>query len=809
MRVSSSTSGLRLAWHAALLLVAAPTIALGQLPHAKLDWIFPPGGQRGTQVEVTIGGTDLEDGHEFFFSDSNLAAKPKRTPGNEFYPDGQVIPNQYTVSIGADIPAGPYEVQLVGRHGLSTSRVFHVASFAEVLDNANNHSIELAQTLTVGQLVNGRVDAELDDFYAIELAAGEELTCEIWSRRIDSQADVRVEFCDVNGAPLPADAKTERRDPSLSFTAPAAGKYLIRVQDVIYRGGEAFFYRMAIHRETVVRSLMPPVAVPNVEGEFTLIGERLGAGASTTADAADKRRVVKVTMPGKDVLTSQHALIVAEPWELDLDRFYYRFPEIGNLVNDVAISFTSSSAITQQPATDQEAPLPRIGVPGELVGNFGPQRNVQMVELQSDAAGEVVIEVFSQRLGEPADPHLTISRVVKNAAGQETLEQVAEADRDEERTATPGYSTQSEDPYIRVNLEKDAIYRISVRDQNLFSHSRQDHAFRLVVRHPQPDFHLLLAPASPFAADPAIPLRWPLTLRAGDALAIPIIAVRQDGFAGDIVVTADGLPPGVHCQPTTIRAGKAIGQLVLSSDENVSEWVGGIRIVAEAQIGESKVQKTAKPATLIWDTTTANFFRARLNHQLAIAVIREAAPVSVRFNETSWESNPGGQVKVKMATTSRAELKEALSLAPIGLPEGVTAKFVAAEDKKSAEFEIVVGEKTPPGVYDFLLSGKPLVSYQNNPEAAAAANEDQARITSLLGGFKSKREQMVAAAGAAPDASSPEIKQLDEQIARGEVALKEATERATKLATAAQPAERRAYVVSNIGTLHVKEIPKQ
>jgi hypothetical protein len=60
-----------------------------------------------------------------------------------------------------------------------------------------------------------------------------------------------------------------------------------------------------------------------------------------------------------------------------------------------------------------------------------------------------------------------------------------------------------------------------------------------------------------------------------------------------------------------------------------------------------------------------------------------------------------------------------------------------------------------------------------------------------------------------PDASSPEIKQLDEQIARGETALKEVTERATKLTAAAQPAERRAYVVSNVGTLKINEKAKQ
>jgi hypothetical protein len=68
---------------------------------------------------------------------------------------------------------------------------------------------------------------------------------------------------------------------------------------------------------------------------------------------------------------------------------------------------------------------------------------------------------------------------------------------------------------------------------------------------------------------------------------------------------------------------------------------------------------------------------------------------------------------------------------------------------------------------------------------------------------------LVAAAGAAADASSPEIKQIDEKIARGEAAVKEAADRATKLAAAAQPAERRTYVVSNVATLDIKEKPKE
>ena len=320
-----------------------------------------------------------------------------------------------------------------------------------------------------------------------------------------------------------------------------------------------------------------------------------------------------------------------------------------------------------------------------------------------------------------------------------------------------------------------------------------------------PTFGCSWSPASPWAAEPAD--SSPLAaqrLRAGDALAIPVVALRQDGFAGDIVVTAEGLPPGVNCEPMTIRAGKTAGQLVLTTDQQVAEWVGSIRVVGESQVGETRVRKVATPASLVWDTTMAKFDRARLNRQLVIAVIQGSSADFGAFRRSQVGNDGWRSCQSETDRVAARELKGSIEVsAPIGLPDGVTAKVDDRRKiKKSAELELTVSEKTPPGTYDILVTGKPLIVYQNNPEAAARAAEDQARIAKLVEGFKSKREQLVAAAGAAADASSPEIKQLDEQIARGEAALKEATERATKLTAAAKPAERR-LVVSNVGTLHV------
>jgi len=791
--------------------------ATAQLPHARLDSIFPPGGQRGTNVDVTVSGADLDEGRELVFSHPKLVAWPKRTPADEFYPEGQPVANQFTVEIGADVPPGFYEAQLSGRHGLSTIRVFHVTDFADIADNGNNHTVDQPQALTVGQVVNGLADAEQVDTYAIDLAQGDEVTCEVWSRRIDSLAEMQVEICHANGAPIKCDSRWEHRDPQVSFAAPETGRYLLRVQDVTFRGGGSFFYRMAVHRQAVVYSVMPPVALPNAEGEFTLFGKRLGAPPGSGAGPSPgEQRTVRILAPESETISGSSAPTTADPREMEVERFAYRFTDGPVAATDVWIGFASSPLVIRQSPGDTQPPAQRLSVPGEFVGRFLPSRNTEWIELQSDTTGEAVIEVYSQRLGEPSDPYLNISQVVNDEQGHESLKPIAEADRGEEHPTMPGYVITSEDPYVRVNLEKDSVYRVAMRDQNSFSRSGQSCAFRLVVRRLQPGFRLLAAPTSPWAVDPKVPLRWPLTLRAGDALAIPIVAVRQDGYAGDIVVTADGLPPSVHCDPITIRAGQTVGQLVLVTDDQVSAWQSAIRIVGEGQAGEARVRKIATPASLAWDTTTANFDRARLNQQLVIAVIPEPAPVSARFDEAEWETMPGGMVTARFAVSARAEVKEAITLAAVGLPDGVTHKFTLAEGPTNngirtwtARIELTAGEKVAPGVYDFIVTGKPLVAYRNNPEAASRAGDDQARIAKLLEGFQATRQQLIAAAGATADASTPEIKQLDETIARGEAATKEAAERVTKLVAAAQPADRRTYVVSNVATLHIKEKPKE
>ena len=58
------------------LLLAATAIlpVAAQLPATQLSTVFPPGGQAGSSVEVTVQGSDLEEPARLDFSHSGITA---------------------------------------------------------------------------------------------------------------------------------------------------------------------------------------------------------------------------------------------------------------------------------------------------------------------------------------------------------------------------------------------------------------------------------------------------------------------------------------------------------------------------------------------------------------------------------------------------------------------------------------------------------------------------------------------------------------------------------------------------------------
>src|SRR5262245_30653726 len=85
-----------------------------QLPHVRLDRTFPLGGAAGSQVTLELTGKDLDDVRTLHFDRPGFQAEP-------------VKPNQFRVTVAADVPAGTYEVRAVGKYGISGGRLFAVS----------------------------------------------------------------------------------------------------------------------------------------------------------------------------------------------------------------------------------------------------------------------------------------------------------------------------------------------------------------------------------------------------------------------------------------------------------------------------------------------------------------------------------------------------------------------------------------------------------------------------------------------------------------------------------------------------------
>ena len=82
----------------AAMLVAAPLVARGEFPEPRLTALFPPGGQRGTEVEVTLIGSDLDEADRLEFFHPGITSAPIVPAATEFDPEPWPVAGKVRVS---------------------------------------------------------------------------------------------------------------------------------------------------------------------------------------------------------------------------------------------------------------------------------------------------------------------------------------------------------------------------------------------------------------------------------------------------------------------------------------------------------------------------------------------------------------------------------------------------------------------------------------------------------------------------------------------------------------------------------------
>jgi hypothetical protein len=734
-------------------------LARAEFPEPRLTAIDPPGGMRGSSFEVTLSGGDLDDATSLTFSHPGITAKPVLTQPTEFDPEPRPVPGRMLISIAPDVPAGLYDAAVVCRYGVSSPRGFVVGLAPEFRKSGPIDAAEKALAIPLEASVNARLDANAADHYAIECNAGERVHAEIWARRIDSRITPQITVFDAEGREVEVVADSLADDPTIDFTPARPGRHVIRVHDRFAGGGDGFFYRLGVSTGPVVVAIFPPAAKVGEPATFTVTGRGLGEGAEPMPDDEGGLEQKPVAVSPGDIgfgAPVRPSWRLLSPWDSTADMVRLRGGVFDSATRQPTVLEVDLPVVQEQEPNDDPVTPQAVPRPAAVAGRFHPVGDRDWFSFDAKAGEEMVFELFSRRIGSATDAAILVESVAVDAEGKPQVKEVAFADDGPKEFQGLTVDQPTLDPILRFKAPAEGRYRVGVREQSVDSVADPAAGYVLEIREPRPGFDLLAMVVRPDRADANKMLIGSTSLAVGGTVAIDLLVLRQDGFAGEVTVTVEDLPAGVTAAPVVIAANARRGVVVLQAADDAKPVEKTFRLVGRAKDGDADLTRSARAATLRWnvDNQQRQPHLVRQTDAIRVAVTADAAPVTVRPKEAkAWETARGGKLAIPIDVVHRAGSKGPLSLVPVAYPpemklpaelkvpevkiaevkppEGQPAGQPMPPQASSGEVAVDIDPKLPPGTYTVALQGVAKLSFARNPDAAARAKADAERVGAL------------------------------------------------------------------------------
>jgi hypothetical protein len=389
-------------------------------------------------------------------------------------------------------------------------------------------------------------------------------------------------------------------------------------------------------------------------------------------------------------------------------------------------------------------------------------------------------------LGSPTDPSLVIQRVEKKPdTGEEVVSQIAWVDDVRQREGGFEFDDRHRDPAYQFTAPADGTYRVLLREGYSSLVSNPGLVYRLAIRPAMPDFRLAAVPCDSSGA---------VFLRKGGREAVRVVAFRQDGFDGEIIVNATGMPEGVTASETIIGPAANAGLLVVTCDANAPGKLGHLRIVGKSKIGDKEIARQARPSHPLAAVPFAQpqnpgqpSLPSRLTDTLPVLVSEsESARIVMKLDDPPViETSRGGVVKVKYSVTRDKDAGGNITGFPVGLPPNMGVPQVGMGGNNAGEFELRLQSNTPVGTYSFCLAGMLQgMNYSRNPEAAAKAKERAERIGKIF----TESQQKTQAAQQAQQQAQNNINQANNEVNQTNTAKNAADQNSTNAANAEKSA---------------------
>jgi hypothetical protein len=472
------------------------------------------------------------------------------------------------VTVAPDAKPGRREIRVITKRGVSNPIPFFVGQLPEVARKpmktsqlpvlGKEHLAQRKRPLEEEELrvtppctMNGQIAPGEINRYRFQATKGQRLVISAKARELGPyvadgvpgwfQAVLRLQ--DANGNEVAyGDDFRFNPDPLIDFAVPEDGEYVLTINEALFRGRESFVYRITVAEVPQITSIFP-------------LGGRVGEPVKIEMEGWNLEKATLAPLP-PDTPPGRHLITASD----------------GNLVSN-AVPFvldTLPEGLENEP-NDDPSRARKVSLPIIINGRADRPDDRDDFELEGKAGETIVAEVSARRLGSPYDSFLEVLSADGKVIGLS----------DDHFDAGSGWNTHHADSYLMVKLPADGKYHFRLRETT--RHAGTDHAYRLRISHPQPDFELRLIPSR-------------VVMPSKGAATLTVFAIRKDGYDGPIKLSFKDLPQGLESPGAELAAGQETVVLPLKTSLAEMERPVNLTVVGSAKIGDRDVVHAAVPA---------------------------------------------------------------------------------------------------------------------------------------------------------------------------------------------------------------------
>ncbi len=629
----------------AFLLTAA---AIGGTP--RLQHLTPAAGQRGTEVEVTMTGSNLTDPRELLFDEPGFSVVELKAEGNR---------PKAKIKIAPEARIGEHTFRLITQSGISDVRLFYVSPFPLVQEQAEDKADRMKpQPVALGVTVSGTSPDEDEDRYEVELKKGQRLGVEVIGMRIQTQNqyDPELTITKADGTPVAQadDIPFTRQDPVASIVVPEDGKYLIGVKDSTNSGPGQSSYLINIGTFPRPVAVHPAGGPAGEEVKFTFIGDATGP--------------IQRTIKLPDHPVDYHPLFI-EDGQMAPQPVLVRVSPMPN-------------ALEAEPNDTFDKATPAgTAIPFAANGIIEKPSDIDFFKFTAKKGADYDIGVFARRLRSGLDPVLT----VHNAKGAQI------GTNDDSGNA---------DSYLRWKAPDDGDFFVAVRDQ--LNRGNAAFTYRIEITSVVPRV-VAYIPAVTINQDQdrrAVPV--PKGNRYG-----ALVRIKRQDIGGDLNIAPEGLPDGITASGGFMDKSVDTLPMVFEAKADAQPAAKAFTLASKfTEADKANVASKVEHSVDIVENGNQRPYYTIIEDSLSVAITDEL-PVKIDLHQPKVPLLQNGSMALKIHATRTGDFKGAVTMSLLYAPPGIGTPGTVPikEGENDGTLTISANSNAPAGKWKICVVG--------------------------------------------------------------------------------------------------------